>query len=88
MALRLLGISPLTKELLTTFEEDDIAIDGVPRQVWSNLPDPRRRFVIHCPNCNGATLVPPNFLGIQVRCKRCRHQFVSAWGEPHGQASM
>jgi len=87
MALRLLGISPLTKELLTTFEDDDIAIEGVPGQVWKNLSDPRRRFVIHCPNCNGATLIPPNFLGIQVKCKRCRHQFVCAWGEPHGQTS-
>jgi hypothetical protein len=82
LAGRIAGISPLTKELLTTFHDSDIAIDGVPAQEYGNLADPRRTFSITCPGCASVTLVGPEFLGIRVECRRCHHRFVSAWGEP------
>ncbi len=84
LAGRIAGLSPLTRELLTTFNDPDIAIDGVPAQVFGDLADPRRSFSITCPGCASVTLVGPDFLGIRVECRRCHHRFISAWGEPVG----
>ncbi|MBC8872539.1 MAG: hypothetical protein H8E44_24155 [Planctomycetes bacterium] len=72
----------MTEGLLTSLEDDDILIDGVPAGVWSNLADPGRMFTIHCPGCASVNQVGSEFLGIQVECKRCHHRFVCAWGEP------
>ena len=84
LAGRIAGLSPLTKEMLTTFHDGDIAIDGVPPQLFGNLADPQRAFRIPCPGCASVTLVGPDFLGIRVECRRCHHRFVCAWGEPVG----
>jgi tellurite resistance protein len=85
LARRLSGAAPLTPELLTTLEPGDIAIQGVPATVWRNLADPRRTFLVRCPDCERETLVGPNFLGLRVECKNCRHRFVCAWVEPCGR---
>jgi tellurite resistance protein len=82
LAHRIAGVPALSKQLLTTFEEDDILVPGVPAQVWSDLADPDRRFVVACPGCGSENLVGPQFLGIRVECRRCHHTFVCAWGEP------
>ncbi len=82
LAHRIAGVSPLTTELLTTFEDRDIVMQGVPAQVWRNLSNPQRRFLIGCPGCGSEHLVGPEFLGTHVACRRCQHRFVSAWGEP------
>jgi len=79
---RIDGVSPLTAELLTTFEDGDIIIDGVPAGAWSNLADARRRFLIHCPGCMKASRVASKLLGVTVKCNRCHQRFVCAWGEP------
>jgi len=84
LASRIAGLSPLTKDLLTTFHDSDIVIDGVPAQVFKDLADPRRSFSISCPGCAAVTLVGPDSLGIRVECRRCHHRFTSAWGEPVG----
>jgi len=79
---RIAGMSPLTDELLTTFEDEDIVIDGVPAGAWGDLADRRRRFLIHCPGCMKASRVAPEVLGVMVKCNRCNQRFVCAWGEP------
>jgi tellurite resistance protein len=82
LAGRIAGISPLTKPLLTTFQDADIAFDGVPDHVLANLADSRRMFTIRCPGCESVNVVGSEFLGIRVECTRCQHRFVCAWGEP------
>lgn len=84
LAGRIAGMSPLTKELLTTFHAPDITVAGVPEGVFGNLADPRRMFTIPCPGCDSVHVVGPEFLGIRVECNRCQHRFVCAWGEPRG----
>ena len=88
LAGRIAGISPLTKPLLTTFQDADIAFDGVPEDVFANLADPRRMFTIRCPGCDSVNVVGPEFLGIGVECTRCQHRFVCAWGEPSDPCSV
>ena len=79
---RIAGISPLTEGLLTTLEDGDIFIDGVPTSVWRDLAAPGRTFTVRCPGCNSVHQVDAEFLGIPVECKRCHCRFVCAWGEP------
>ncbi|MCU0873988.1 MAG: hypothetical protein MUE50_16755, partial [Pirellulaceae bacterium] len=73
LAGRIAGISPLTKPLLTTFQDADVVFDGVPDEVFANLADPRRTFTIRCPGCESVNVVGPEFLGIGVECMRCQH---------------
>jgi tellurite resistance protein len=82
LASRIAGITPLTKEVLTTFHDADITFGGVPQQVFGSLADPRRLFTIHCPGCDSRNVVGPEWLGIRVECNRCRQRFVCAWGDP------
>jgi tellurite resistance protein len=88
LAGRIAGISPLTKPLLTTFHDADIAFDGVPDEVFANLADPQRRFTVCCPGCNSINVVGPEFLGIRVECTRCLQRFVCAWGEPENESQV
>lgn len=82
LARRIAGLSPLTPELLTTFQDSDITIEGVPAPALDNLPDPQRRFSITCPGCANVYRVGKDLLGAYVECRSCHHRFVSAWGEP------
>jgi tellurite resistance protein len=84
LAGRIAGISPLTKELLTTFHDADVVFTEVPNDVYGDLADSRRMFTIRCPGCDSVNVVGPEFLGIRVECNRCHHRFVCAWGEPKG----
>ncbi len=84
LAGRIAGVSPLTKPLLTTFQDADIVFEGVPPDAFANLADPRRLFTIRCPGCDSVNVVGPEFLDIRVECTRCQHQFLCAWGEPSG----
>jgi ribosomal protein S27E len=85
LARRLSGVAPLTPDLLSTLEPDDIAIQGVPAAIWQDLADPRRTFLIRCPGCERETQVGPNWLGRRVECRDCHHRFVCTWGEPCGR---
>jgi hypothetical protein len=82
LARRIAGVSPLTKELLTTFRDSDISISGVPARALGNLAETPRMFAVTCPGCAGVHLVGKDLLGIHVQCKSCHHRFLSAWGEP------
>lgn len=81
LANRIAGIAPLTKEVLTTIQAEDIVIDGVPPDHWRRL-DEGVPFSITCQGCQETTQVPVKYLGRKVRCKRCSARFVAEWGEP------
>lgn len=81
LANRIAGIAPLTKEVLTTIQAEDIVIDGVPSDHWRRLDD-GIPFSITCQGCQETTQVPVKYLGRKVRCKRCSARFVAEWGEP------
>ncbi|MBW3595635.1 MAG: AAA family ATPase, partial [Planctomycetes bacterium] len=84
MANRIAQVDKLTKELLTVLEADDVAMPGVPADVWSNLDDPQRRYSIDCPSCGDASTLAQEHLGRRVRCRKCDHRFTADWGEPQG----
>ncbi|MBN2022282.1 MAG: AAA family ATPase [Pirellulales bacterium] len=82
LANRVIGIAPLTKKLLTTFDADDILMPDVPAEVWDRLDDDERRFRVECPGCHVTTEMPRKYLGQRMECKKCHHRFVADWGEP------
>jgi SpoVK/Ycf46/Vps4 family AAA+-type ATPase len=82
LANRIAGVTPLSKELLTTLHESDVALDEIPGSYWNELDHERVQFSITCQGCQDVTQVPSNFLGRKVRCKKCDTRFVAEWGEP------
>lgn len=81
MANRIVGISELTVEQLSTLEPEDIDFEGVPEETFANLTeDGPLRFHIICPNCPHGKDVATKFLGRSVRCPKCEHDFFANWG--------
>jgi hypothetical protein len=81
LANRITGVVPLTHELLTTIEPDDVAIEGVPLDLWTELEQQKPRVFVVCPGCQQTARFAGQHLGRQVRCKRCSHEFMADWGE-------
>ena len=81
LANRIAGIAPLTRELLTTLEPEDIILEGVDPALWKELHSPARRFRITCPSCRQTSKLAQQFLGRKVQCKRCHNSFQADWGE-------
>jgi SpoVK/Ycf46/Vps4 family AAA+-type ATPase len=81
LANRISGLIPLTRELLTTLETEDIEMEDVPVEVWKDLDSESRMFRMVCPGCKHTSRVPQKYLGHKVNCKRCNLSFSADWGE-------
>jgi hypothetical protein len=81
LANRLAGIKPLTRELLTTLQAEDLVLDDVPAAVWGALDSDALRFALSCPGCQQAIQLSQKYLGRKVQCRRCAHEFEADWGE-------
>jgi AAA+ superfamily predicted ATPase len=81
LANRITGVLPLTRELLTTLEPDDIDLDGVPAAVWNDLANESRMFRMECPGCKQSSGLPQKYLGRKIQCRQCRASFDADWGE-------
>jgi hypothetical protein len=80
LANRISGIAPLTEELLTVLQPQDIEFPRVPQPAIDGVEN--RRFAVSCPGCSRVSEVPASFLGKRVRCNQCQHRFHAAWGVP------
>jgi hypothetical protein len=87
LANRIAGVAPLTRELLTTLQPEDIVMEDVPPSVWTDLASPARRFRVTCPSCRQASRLAASLLGRKVQCKRCRKSFQADWGDVLGAES-
>lgn len=81
LANRIAGVAPLTRELLTTLEAEDVVMDEVPASVWHDLDSATRHFRIICPGCRHVSRLPQKMLGHKVVCKHCKVGFSADWGE-------
>lgn len=81
MANRIAGIADLSIEQLTLLEPQDIEFKDVPLEVFTDVTEPSPlRFHIECPSCKHGKDVPTEFLGQNVKCPKCNHEFSAAWG--------
>jgi SpoVK/Ycf46/Vps4 family AAA+-type ATPase len=81
LANRLAGLRPLTRELLTTLQAEDLVLDDVPAAAWDVLDGDALHFNLSCPGCRQGSRLAPKHLGRKVQCRRCGHEFEADWGE-------
>lgn len=81
LANRIVGISPLTRELLTTVAPADVWFEGIAVPPEDELAA-AFRFRVACPACPRTSRLPANFLGQRVKCKACGQRFLAEWGVP------
>lgn len=82
LANRIIDVVPVTEEVLTTFDADDVHMPKVPGEVWKDLQNKNRKFTIACPGCRARSKLPQRYLGRRMQCKKCKHRFAAGWGEP------
>jgi len=78
LANRIADVSPITKELLTRFEADDLVLADAPAPTMAELD--QRRFQVTCPGCENTSEIPTEYLARHVECP-CGARFTSDWGE-------
>ncbi|HLA83798.1 MAG TPA: AAA family ATPase [Thermoguttaceae bacterium] len=82
LANRIIDVVPLTEELLTTFQPEDVVLSGVPEFVWKDLGNEIRPFHVTCPECGTLSNMAQKYLGQRMKCGKCGKGFVAAWGKP------
>jgi hypothetical protein len=82
LANRLAGVEPLTRELLTTLQAEDIVMEGVPEACWEAVEAGGLSFRGRCPHCGRDHSLPQKHLGQPMRCPHCRREYEADWGEP------
>jgi hypothetical protein len=82
LANRIVGITPITKELLTTLEVADIEFDGISDEWFDEAQRHPMRVRVKCPKCAKVATAPAQYLGKSVSCNKCKAKFELDWGEP------
>ena len=82
LANRVATITPLTTDLLTLIQPEDIEFPDVPPHVLKQAQNDSQRFLVTCPGCKGHSPVPAAYLGRLVKCNSCQHRFTASWGQP------
>ena len=79
---RIAQLAPITREILTTLEPEDMHMDDLPPAVGERLDWKDRPFRLKCPGCAELAKFPQSLLARQVQCRGCGHKFRAEWGEP------
>jgi adenylate kinase family enzyme len=82
LATRLSGVSPLTRELLTTLRPEDIVVESISSSAWRDLESTFHVFELPCGQCGESIRLPGERLGQTVECRHCKRSLVADWGEP------
>ena len=62
-------------------EAADIEFSGLPLNFSLDGNEAEVRFQIACPACSHTSKAPGKFLGKNVRCRKCDHNFLAEWGQ-------
>lgn len=81
LANRIAGIAPLTRELLTTLQPDDLLVDPA-FEIPASETLAAMRLRVPCPGCQETRTMPATLLCQTVKCPRCETRFTCEWGEP------
>lgn len=84
LANRIVGVAPITKELLTTLEPVDIEFDKIDDEWFAEAERHPMRVRVKCPKaeCGRVSTAPAEYLGKSVSCNKCKTKFDLEWGEP------
>lgn len=78
LANRIASVAPVTKEMLTRFEAEDLQFDDVPDSAVDDLAN--ARFTLQCSECERESKIGLEMLAKRVKCP-CGHRFVADWCE-------
>jgi len=81
LANRIAGVAPLSTELLTVLQPEDIEVDGVPVEALSDEAIENLKFEMQCPGCSASRRLALRHLGRRVQCKKCSTAFEVSWPE-------
>jgi hypothetical protein len=82
LANRVAAITPLTTDLLTLIQPEDIEFPDVPPHILEQAESENQRFLVTCPGCQAQSSTPAAYLGRPVKCNSCQHRFTPSWGQP------
>lgn len=75
LADRIVEITPITKELLTHIEADDVRFADVPEALLSDKAIEQAKFSVKCPGCETESQISTEHLCRSFSCKECKHEF-------------
>jgi thymidylate kinase len=81
MANRIADIRELDQEQLMLLEETDIEFQELPAEWTKAFEGCEPKFRLVCPGCSHSKEAPGRFLGQNVRCPKCKRDFLAEWGE-------
>ncbi|MEZ6091065.1 MAG: AAA family ATPase [Pirellulaceae bacterium] len=81
LANRVAEIVPLTEELLTRLEPEDVNVPGVGNDAIDRLVAQNDLLRVTCATCGKRLKVQPRLLGRKVRCRDCENIFNADWAE-------
>ena len=81
MANLIADIADLSQEQLMLLEAADMEFCELPRDLSLDADYNEMRFQVTCPACGHSSKAPSKFLGKNVRCRKCQHDFFADWGE-------
>jgi len=82
LANRLATVSPITRELLTRLEPEDIEIDTVDQDQLDALSEIQAQLEVQCTHCDAMQHTADTNLAKDINCISCEEAFEVDWGEP------
>ena len=81
LADRVADVAPLTPDLLSTLEPDDIAIPGMAQSLLDDLLENPHVLRVSCTHCKKRLRMEGRMLGGRLRCPSCQTEFHSGWAD-------
>ncbi len=82
LATRIAPLAPLTRELLSTLQPDDVLFRRGAQGVVAAVEPATMRLAVTCPKCQKSSRMNGALLARRMQCRRCGHAFRAEWGEP------
>lgn len=81
LADRVADIFPLTPELLTVLQPEDIVVPGLSNEELLRLESESHTLRVPCTKCKKRLRIEGRMLGLAIRCPSCKTQFHASWAD-------
>ncbi len=82
LADRIVNVTPITRELLTQIEAEDIRFEQVPSEELSDQRIGAAKFSVQCPRCGKESSISAEHFCRNFKCSACEHEFKIVSGTP------
>lgn len=85
LADRVADVFPLTPELLTILQPEDIIVPGLTPENLLSLESESHTLRVTCSKCKKRLRMEGRLLGCNIRCPNCKTQFLASWADVERQ---